>query len=535
MNLNKFVEELKTYFKAGYPSLLIRTSEENRVYDHIIENAPHPNVLVWDIINGFEPIRATRNFPKNDFQNVTEPMPALLKSITNEKRITDIFEKSPDKDETTLYIFKDFGLNPLTNPKLNRGIKELILNCRKNGSCSVFVGDIFDIPKNLERLIRIHDFPLPDKEDLKKSIDGLIKRAKESEKEIKVSSEEIEEITKAASGLNSFEAEDAFAKSIIKEEKFNSNIIYEEKVKAVKRTGFLQIIEPEKEGLNAIGGFDALKEWLLKRKSSFSKKSKEEGIPNSKGIVIIGPPGTGKSLTSKCVGTTFNKPTVRFDISKIFGRYVGDSEQNMYKALEVIEACSPCVVWIDEVEKGLAGSKSDNSSSDVTRKVFGILINWMQETKAPVFIVATANDVKSIESTFLRAGRIDKVWSTDLPTIQERKKIFEIHLEKKRTEEQKIIRKATDFDLTELVAATENYTGAEIEAVIVEGLYNAFNKNEKLKTEHILEAIEETKTLNDMSPEEIKSIQEWGKNHATSVSKKKETTSKKNSVERKFR
>ena len=526
---SKFNIELEEYFKAGFSCLLIRTSEESRVCDYILEISVHANAISW---NSTEGIKIIRN-PKKDLKELTGEdtvniQDALKRCYENEKKLKD--NKNPD-GISNLFIFKDVGLYPLSeDPPLNRLIKDFILTAKENGSCVIFTGEVFNVPINLERLITVHDFPLPDEEDFELMMkdfeerygknDELTKEENDERIDLSIETEEREKVKKAAKGLDIFETENAFAKSIVSARKFDPDIINKEKIKNIKRAGILEIIEPEKEGLNAIGGLDPLKEWITKRTKCFTKEAELYGVPLPKGILIVGPPGSGKSLTSKAVGTAFGIPTVRLDIGRVFGKLVGQSEENTRQVLKQIDGLAPCVLWIDEIEKGLSGAGgSGQTEGGTTQRVFGTILTWMQDRKSPVFMVATANNVTSIPPEFLRKGRFDELWATSLPTEEERKKIFEIHLVKKRRENQKKIRKLEEFNISLLVKKSMNFTGAEIEECIISAINESFYEGKDYTTEDIIKSMESTKIIADTMKENIKAINDWCKDRARRASR----------------
>jgi SpoVK/Ycf46/Vps4 family AAA+-type ATPase len=513
-----FLSELNLYFKAGFPCLLIKTSEEARICS-IMQSSPFSNILVWNNVDGLTRNKAEKvSTLIKDFENSTDLMTCLLSCLMHERQLS--IENKEGEDISNLYIMKDIGLYDFKdNPNLNRSLKEFILAAKNNGSCIVILSEVFNIPVNLERLITVHDFPLPSEEDLAFIMDNIIKSSGLKEINIDKKSKEYEKIIQAASGLDQFEAENAFSKSIIAKKKIDVDIIYKEKIKAVKRNGMLEIIEPEKDGLDAIGGLENLKEWLIKRKNCFTKEAKEFGLPNPKGFLIVGIPGSGKSLVAKTIGTAFNLPTVRLDLGSLFGSLVGQSEERTRNILKLIESLSPVVLFIDEIEKGLAGSSGSSTDGGTTQRVFGTIISWMQDRKAPVFLVATANKVTSIPSEFLRKGRFDEIWSTDLPNDIERKEIFKIHLTKKRTEEQTKIREIKSFNIEKLIEVSKDFTGAEIEQCIISALNHSFNENKDVTTDDIVNAFLETKSLNIIAPEQVNQIREWIKNKGRNASK----------------
>jgi SpoVK/Ycf46/Vps4 family AAA+-type ATPase len=295
----------------------------------------------------------------------------------------------------------------------------------------------------------------------------------------------------------------------------------------VKKSGLLEIAEPDQRGLDAVGGLNVLKAWIMKRKRSYTPAAEAYLLPPPKGVLIVGVPGTGKSLSAKAIGTALGVPTLRLDIGALFNSLVGESESRTRAALNLAEALAPCVVWIDEVDKGLAGaSGSGAGDSGVTKRVFGTIITWMQERKRPVFLVATANDVTNLPPEFLR--RWDEIFAVDLPTEEERAAIFYIHLQKrKRMPLAQRFNIATDTRASLAITATEEFTGSEIEKVIEAAMYDAFDEDGREFTiDDIISAARRTTPLAQTAKEKIDAIRDWAKTRATWASSKETDTAK---------
>jgi SpoVK/Ycf46/Vps4 family AAA+-type ATPase len=260
---------------------------------------------------------------------------------------------------------------------------------------------------------------------------------------------------------------------------------------------------PLKEKIGEIGGLENLKEWL-KRKSKIYReinKAKTFGVDMPKGVLIAGVPGCGKSLTAKVTASLFDIPLLRLDIGKILGKYVGESEENMRKAIALAEAISPCVLWVDELEKAFAGIGAGGDGNEVTVRLFGAFLTWMQEKTSTVFVIATANDITKLPPELMRKGRFDEIFFVGLPKPEERKKIFEIHINKRRKND------FSSIDISKLVDKTDGYSGADIEGVVKESIENAFaDGKEKLTTDYILKAISETHSLSEIMKESLDSM-----------------------------
>ena len=357
------------------------------------------------------------------------------------------------------------------------------------------------------------DYALPSKDDLKGIAEAIAKSAG------KKFNGDAEDVLRALSGLSTTEAENALALSMVEAKKFCPEIISREKVQGVKKSGLLEIVEPDPRGLDAIGGLDVLKNWITKRKRAFTKEAQEYGLPAPKGIMLVGVPGSGKSLSAKAIGIALSVPTVKLDIGALFNSLVGESEARTRDALKLAEAMAPCVLWTDEIEKGLAGSSGSGSGdSGVTKRVFGTVISWMQERKRPVFLVATANDISGLPPELLRKGRFDEIFAVDLPNDDERTAIFKIHLNKrKRT----VLAEQMEPGSVP-VLSTEGFTGSEIENVIEEAMFNAFDEGRDITMTDLMDAAVATTPLSQTAKEKIEAIREWAKNRARFASTVKE-------------
>jgi SpoVK/Ycf46/Vps4 family AAA+-type ATPase len=262
--------------------------------------------------------------------------------------------------------------------------------------------------------------------------------------------------------------------------------------------------------MDSVGGMKNLKNWIAKRKKAWTPEAKEFGLPVPKGLLFVGIPGSGKSLLVQVIAETLNIPLVRLDMGKIHGSLVGQSEANMRMAIQVAEAVSPCILWIDEIEKGLAGSTGQSLDSGVGSRILGTMLTWMQEKTSEVFVCSTANDVTSLPPELLRKGRFDEMFSVLLPNQDERKEIFAIHLKKRNRG--KLIGKVLDLDF--FAKRTEGYSGAEIEATIVDSMYTAFDAGEDIDQQNLVDAIDNLQPLSKTMAEKINRMEEWCKGRA---------------------
>ena len=296
---------------------------------------------------------------------------------------------------------------------------------------------LFRSPPELEREFTTVELKLPGKTELGTVLDGICDSAKLK----KVKADAREQILDAATGMTCAEAENAFALSVVRNGAVTASTVATEKANAIRQNGLLEIVETQ-QSLDGIGGLNQLKQWLIKRQQAFGQAARDYGLPCPKGLLIVGVPGTGKSLTAKATAAVFGRPLLKLDAGRLFGSLVGQSESNLRQAINTAEAVAPCVLWIDELEKGFAGSRSSGASDGGTgARVFGSFLSWMQEKTAPVFVVATANDVTQLPPELLRKGRWDELFFTDLPSANEREMIWAIQITKrqrKRSEERRV-------------------------------------------------------------------------------------------------
>ncbi|MCR5260513.1 MAG: AAA family ATPase [Candidatus Gastranaerophilales bacterium] len=509
-------KKLSNLLRARFPYIYITTYEEERATAAIrklakdTEYIKYPRELfLWTQTNGFINDEDERSVP-----NTVNPIKAL-----------EFIEKH-NKD--SIFIFYDlhvnFGLkNRLPDYNLIRKLRDIVYDLktgdvRKN---IIFMAPEFVMPDTMQKDITILDFPLPNLNEIKAKLDSML--AQNSKAIIdNLTDTDKEKLCKAALGLTMQEVENAFALSIVNNGKIgieDMHTILQEKMQVIKKTGILEFVYSD-YSINDVGGLDNLKNWLMKRKNSWSEKAKRYCVPAPKGVLITGVPGCGKSLTAKAISTMWQLPLLRLDLSKIFSGVVGSSEENMRRALATAEAVAPSILWVDEIEKGLSGVNSGNDSG-VSARIFGQFLTWMQEKEAPVFVIATANNINYLPPEFLRKGRFDEIFFVDIPTFEERKEIFKLHIEK-RLKDKEVSQKIVQSDelYTKLASLTENFIGAEIEQVVISALYEAFFESRALKYSDFTNTIKNTVPLCTTQKEEILRLREWANVRAVAATKK---------------
>ncbi len=429
-----------------------------------------------------------------DFHNKSSMMECDLEQFLK-LTMDDGFERE------TFIILKDVH-EELHNPKIIALLKRIAENNLYNGSysASIFIlSDTVVIPRELENYITVFDIPLPSMEEIL-----LIIRKFVEDLDINVEQDTINDIALSFKGLNEFQIKQILNLAyqdggcINREDKL---LILKEKEQFIKKSGMLEIVNFT-ETIDDIGGLDNLKDWLRRKAEIFKKLDQaiKFGVDVPKGIMIVGMPGCGKSLTAKATASLFKIPLVRLDVGRLLGKYVGESEGNMRTALKLSEAISPCVLWIDEIEKAFAGVGSVGGGHEITNRLFGQFLTWMQEKENTVFIVATANDISKMPPEFLRKGRFDELFFVDLPNGEERKKILEIHLKKRKKWNK-------DIDSISLIKETDGFNGADLEAVVKDTIEMAFiDGREKITTEDLIKSIKDTKSISKTLKDKIEEI-----------------------------
>lgn len=405
-------------------------------------------------------------------------------------------------EQETFLVLKDIH-KELDNPKIISLLKKISEDnlYNENYHATIFIiSDTVVIPSELENYITVFDIPLPTTAEILTIIDEFI-----ADLEIDVEQDTINDIALSFKGLNEFQIKQILNLAyqdggcIDKEDKL---LILKEKEQFIKKAGMLEIVNFT-ETVDDIGGLENLKEWLQRKAKIFANLDKaiKFGVDVPKGIMIIGMPGCGKSLTAKATASLFEIPLVRLDVGRLLGKYVGESENNMRKALKLSEAISPCVLWIDEIEKAFAGVGSDGGN-EVTTRLFGQFLTWMQEKENTVFIVATANDISRMPPEFMRKGRFDELFFVDLPNGEERRKIIDIHLKKRKKWNKNI-------DSIALIKETNGFNGADIEAVVKDTIEAAFiDGKDTITTEDLIKSVKDTKSISSTLKDKIKQIKD---------------------------
>ena len=488
MIYNNLKNNLIRYIDAGFPILYINSHEENKV-DLLVKNSSAGRkILEWNGVNGFSDFET-----KNAIQIMDCTLNGTLRFLVQSGELNG-----------AILILKDVQ-RLIEEPEVIAILKSLAVKISDGTIEANIIIEASEqkIPKELAPYITLLEMDYLTTSDIKKIIVDFI-----TENEVEMVRDELlDEMSIAFKGLSQFEVENILALAYADDgelSKQDLSLIFEQKQQMIMKSGILEMI-PLKESLDDIGGLDNLKTWLKKKTIIFKNidKAKDFGVDIPKGVLIAGVPGCGKSLNAKAAAKLFEVPLLRLDMGRIMGKYVGESEANMRKAIALAEVIAPCVVWIDELEKGFAGIGGDSGGAEVTTRLFGSLLTWMQEKESAAFVVATANDITKLPPELLRKGRFDEIFYVGLPSDNERKKIFEIHISKRRNKD------FNDIDLDKLVSRTKGYSGADIEGVVKESIENVYAEGkDKLTTEDLMETIKNTHSLSEIMKEPLKKMSE---------------------------
>ena len=501
---HRWQEEIETLVRARYPILYIITNEELRVQTLLMEIAAkrQKKVFEWTCSSGLVPAGSSIQSQRSRNASTRDPGAALDLII--------------DQVEPAIFLFKDF--HPFltrNNVAIIRRLKDIALHLKNSFKTVVIISPVMEIPPELEKEITVVNFPQPTREDLGVLLEKILEDVREY-KNVQIDLDEPgrERLLQAAMGLTLAEAENVFAKIIVKYQRLSAEHIGEvfaEKQQIIRKSGLLEYYAADEDFMQ-VGGLAVLKDWLEKRAVAFTAEANAFGLPPPKGVLLIGVQGCGKSLCAKAVSRLWQLPLLRFDMGRMFGSLVGSSEENVRRAISVAESIAPAVLWVDEIDKAFSGSQSSGmTDGGTTARVFGTFLTWLSEKTAPVFVVATANDVSQLPPELLRKGRLDEIFYIDLPSAQERADIFRIHLAKRgRAPEQ--------FDMSALADASPDFSGAEIEAAVISALYDAFYAKETLSDRHVLGSLTQTVPLAKTMAEKMASQREWAVGRARNAS-----------------
>jgi SpoVK/Ycf46/Vps4 family AAA+-type ATPase len=484
-------EELSILIQAQYPLIYLVTSEEERAEQAIAGIAqakPQRRVFVWTVTHGI----VEYGQPRNITQHNTVSPEAAIEWVTRQR-------------EPGLFVFKD--LHHFYSAPVIRWLRDAIASFKGTQKTIILMSPVQEIPIELEKEVAVIDFPMPDMAELNQVLTNQLEQYRGR----RISTEAREKLLKAALGLTRDEAEKVYRKAQVTAGRLTEeevSVVLSEKKQLIRRNGILEYIE-EDETIDSVGGLEELKRWLKQRSNAFTERAREYGLPQPKGMLILGVPGCGKSLIAKTTSRLWGLPLLRLDMGRVYdGSMVGRSEANLRNALKTAESISPAILFIDELDKAFAGGAgSADSDGGTSSRIFGSFLTWMQEKTSPVFVMATANRVERLPGEFLRKGRFDEIFFVDLPNTEERKEIFKIHLSKRR-------RDIARFDLDQLANVCEGYSGAEIEQALIAAMYEAFAQDREFTQLDIIAAIKSTLPLSRTMTEQVTALRDWARQRA---------------------
>jgi len=481
-------DDLLHLARAGASVLHLSSYEWERVRGHVIGLASKLSLplRLWSQSCGLLRCSADGEITVED-ESATEPL-GILRRIHAD-------------DQPGVWLLEDFHpfLRDDHHPIL-RWLRELTRMPAEPRKLAVLATPVPGLPLDLHKEIPTLELELPGVDDLQRVLDDVSAA-------MGVRAAHDDALLEAARGLTVMEAKLAFGKAAARLGRLDQrsvSLVAQEKERIIKQSGVLEYY-PTDTGMKDVGGLDQLKTWLERRGQAFGKGARAFGLEAPKGVLLLGVQGCGKSLTAKAIAATWQFPLLRFDMGKVFGGIVGQSEANIRVALQVAQALAPCVLWIDEIEKGLAGLGSSNETDGgTTARVVGTLLTWMQEKRDPVFVVATANRIDMLPPELLRKGRFDELFFVDLPNRATREQILRIHLDKRR-------RDPASYDLADLATRSIGFSGAELEEAVREGLYDAFSTGCDLTTDHVARALDQTYPLSRTMRDQIEGLRAWAK------------------------
>ena len=474
--------KLGRYMDAGFPIIYVNTFEEDKLDGILREVSAGRDIYEWNETQGY--IDAETRAPMQE--------DVSLDTMLDTFKIKEMLDGK-------ILVFKDLNAyleDPVTVSKI-KGLARMI--CQGIDANIVIVSNRLIIPKELEQFITILEMDYLDRDEIRKIIVDFIAENNVSG----VREELIDEFSLAFKGLTEFEINNLLNLSYTQGgtlSRRDLKLIFDQKQQMIKKAGILEMI-PLKESIDDIGGLENLKKWFIRKAKVYKDmgRARQFGVDMPKGVLIAGVPGCGKSLNAKAAANLFEVPLLRLDMGRLMGKYVGESESNMRNAIALAEAISPCVLWIDELEKAFARIGGSGGDGEVTTRLFGNFLTWMQEKESPTFVVATANDLSRLPPELLRKGRFDEIFYVGLPNATEREKIFRIHIGKRRKQDLK------NIDLSQLVKKTEGFSGADIEGVVKDAIETAFADDKpSINTADVLEAIKNTHSLSEIMSDALK-------------------------------
>jgi len=481
----KFNDELALFLKARYPILYISTIEEDRV-EYVIRKSIKANlnrsIYSWDFIDGYT------NNPNNEGFGKRNPLQAL-----------ELIEKL-NAETPALFLLKDFN-KFLTDLSISRKLRNISRLLKLQPKTIIIIASDLSIviPRELQDLITVLEFQLPREDEINQELNRLINSLN-----MDIDQQLLNSLKIACQGLSLERIRRVLSKIIATHKKIDRNsisVLLSEKKQIISQTEILEYYSVT-ETINNLGGLNNLKNWLKKRKLAFSNQAANYGLPTPRGLLLIGIQGTGKSLTAKAIANEWQLPLLKLDVGKLFAGIVGESESRLRQMINVAETISPCILWIDEIDKAFTTTESKGDSG-TSNRILATFISWLSEKTKPVFVIATANSIELLPLEIIRKGRFDEIFFLDLPRESERADIFKIHIKEFRPNRWK------SFDYSLLAKKSQLFSGAEIRQIIIEAMYYAFYEQREFTTEDICLSLKELIPLAQLENQQMKKLQNW--------------------------
>lgn len=515
--------EVAALLRARNPLIWIVTREEARVERYLFEAAIKTKYIprTWDIAAGVQEYTG-KQFETAELREPGATLDRILKRAT---------EKEASKTDKGLWIMRDLppwisgpgGI--ITLRQLRNVARTLPGTPVERAQAVVVLSPSGDVPPELSTHAMVIEWPLPDRDEITGLLDASLGVMGTR---IVLDADKKNAAVDAALGLSGEEAQACYAKSLVQVRTIDPVIVSKEKKRVIARERVLEWFDPLPGGLDAVGGLDQLKTWLISRSMAHTPEARDYGLQAPKGAFLAGVPGCGKSLVAKATATAWSCPLLRFDLNALKSKFVGESEANFRKALGVVDAIGRCVVWIDEIEKALQGATSGSADGGVSTDALGALLSWMQERSGEAFVIATANDIESLPPELLRKGRFDELWFVDLPNRVERMAILRAAI-RSQGRDANVLR----LDLLKVASNTNGFTGAELAAIIPEAMFVAFADGQReINTEDLVNTAATVTPLSETAKEKLTKLRDKAKGRFRSATSRSVTENTENSVSR---
>jgi ATPase family associated with various cellular activities (AAA) len=507
------LQTLQTLILAYHPVIVMETAEEERVQT-LVQGAIHEmglSLLEWTATNGLTRSYAPgENRWVNDCTPIGNQRPTAFEGTIAPEGLLQHMRTSSGK---AVYLLKDFTAHLQDDAILVRQLREVVQLFSQTKSTIILVGDPIELPATLKTDAVYYDLALPGLDELHQVVVEVLKSVRLKHRiQVNAEAADWQRIVQALSGMTLKQARQVMAQAMIEDGQLSIedvDRVLDRKAQIIRKSGILEFLPGDDRPLE-LGGFNRLKQWLAQASVGFSDRARELDLPAPKGILIVGIQGCGKSLAAKTIARAWKMPLLKLDAGRLYDKYVGESEKNFRRAIAMAESMAPSILWIDEIEKSLGAQSSGDTDGGLSRRLFGSFLTWMQEKSQSVFVIATANDITQIPPELLRKGRFDEIFFVDLPNAPEREAIVEIHLQRHK-------QTSHNFDLPAIIAATNGYSGAEIEQVIITGLYRALYLDQPLSTDILVETARSTIPLSVSRAEDIAELQAIAKERFVSV------------------